>query len=68
MSNYSPDDLTPDKAIQLIDELESVLTWAEWWFCGKDDEMADHINANTRTDISHILTRMHQLNKRREHQ
>ena len=68
MNNYSLDDLTPDKAIELIDELETALTWAEWWFCGKDDEMAEHINTITRVDISHILTRIHQLNKRGEHQ
>ena len=64
MSNYGTEDLKIDEAIKLVGELSDALTWLEWWFCGKDDKMADHINQKTRDDISSIIQRASELSKK----
>lgn len=58
MSSYGSEDLTPKEAIRLLGELEDVLTWVEWWFCGKDDKLAEHINTDTRSDVINIIRRI----------
>lgn len=60
---YAPQDLTPEEAVDKLDDLHEVLTWAESWLCGRDDDMAEHINTQTRDDISHVINRLEELEK-----
>jgi hypothetical protein len=60
-SYYEWEDL--NDAINVLDssELDNALKFLEFFFVGKDDDLADYINETVRDDISKIVKKAKEL-------
>lgn len=53
-----------EKAIKVLDTVtDEALKYMEWWFIGKKDIIAEHINNTVRDEIQHIIDEARKINK-----